>query len=49
MFLYLLKILVDLVWRYRRSEMMAPFKPVGMLGSGPGLTGGRNAVVDKMS
>ena len=48
MFLYLVKILVDSVWRYRRLEMKAPFAPVGMFGSGPGLTGGTNAIVDKV-
>ena len=28
--------------------MTAPVEPVGMIGSGPGLTGGTNLVVDKM-
>ena len=29
--------------------MMAPVEPVGMIGSGPGLTGGTNVVVDKVA
>ena len=29
--------------------MTAPVEPVGMLGSGPGLTGGTNVVEDKMA
>ena len=29
--------------------MMVPVEPVGMLGLGPGLTGGANIVVDKVS
>ena len=29
--------------------MMALVAPVGMLGSGPGLTGGTNPVVDKVA
>ena len=49
MFLYSVNILVDSVWRYCRSAMTAPVAPVGMLGSGPGLTGGTNAVVDKVA
>ena len=28
--------------------MTAPVEPVGMLGSGPGLTGGTNVGVDKV-
>ena len=49
MFLYSVKILVDSVWQYRRSAMTAPVEPVGMLGSGSGLTGGTNVVVDKVA
>ena len=49
MFSYSVKISVYLVWRYRRSAMTAPVELVGMLGSGPGLTGGTNAVVDKVA
>ena len=51
-FLYLVKIFMASVWRYRRSEMTAPVTPVtpvGMLGLGPGLTGGANAIVDKVA
>ena len=48
MFLYSVKILVASVWRYLRVEMTAPFAPVGMFDSGPGLTGGTNAIVDKV-
>ena len=33
---------------YRRSAMTVPVEPVGMVGSGPGLTGGTNVVVDKV-
>ena len=29
--------------------MAAPVEPVGMIGSGPGLTGGTNVVVDKVA
>ena len=29
--------------------MTAPVDPVGMIGSGPGLTGGTNVVVDKVA
>ena len=29
--------------------MTAPVKPVGIIGSGPGLTGGTNVVVDKVA
>ena len=29
--------------------MAAPVEPVGMIGSGPGLTGGTNVVVDKLA
>ena len=29
--------------------MTAPVEPVGMIGSGPGLTGGTNVVVDKVA
>ena len=49
MFSYLVKILVDSVQRYGRSAMTVPVTLVGMLGSGPGLTGGTNAVVDKVA
>ena len=49
MFSYSVKILVDSVWQYLRSAMTVPVAPVGMLGSGPGLTGGTNAVVDKVA
>ena len=49
MFSHLVKILVDSVWRYHRSEMTFSVAPVRMLGSVPGLTDGTNEVVDKMA
>ena len=41
--------LVASVWKYCRSEMTAPVAPVVLLGSGPGLTGGANSIVDKVA
>ena len=49
MFSYLVKILVDYVWRYHRLAMTTSAAPVEMIGLGPGLTGGTNAIVDKVA